>query len=72
MWSNRQKMHDADAERNRQNLPEPTGLWRVPGAHAAAMGAAFGDRVGGAVNLHSLSEEQIMHGRTCQHSPSSR
>ena len=31
MWSNRQKMHDADAERARQNLPEPTGLWRVPG-----------------------------------------
>ena len=51
MWSNRQKMHDADAERARQNLPEPTGLWRVPGAHVAAMGASFGDRVGGAVQL---------------------
>ena len=47
MWSNRQKMHDADAERAKQNLPEPTGLWRVPGAHVAAMGASFGDRVGG-------------------------
>ena len=35
MWSNRQKMHDADAERAKQNLPEPTGLWRVPGAHVA-------------------------------------
>ena len=32
MRSNRQKMHDADAERARQNIPEPTGLWRVPGA----------------------------------------
>ena len=33
-----------------QNLPKPTGLWRVPGAHVAAMGASFGDRVGGAVS----------------------
>ena len=62
MWSNRQKMHDADAERNRQNLPEPTasGLWRVPGAHVAAMGASFGDRVGGAVSLHSLRATRVL------------
>ena len=58
MWSNRQKMHDADAERARQNLPEPTGLWRVPGAHVAAMGASFGDRVGGAVSVHSLEDKK--------------
>ena len=54
MWSNRQKMHDADAERARQNLPEPTGLWRVPGAHVAAMGASFGARVAGSLNVRSL------------------
>ena len=54
MWSNRQKLHDADAERARQNLPDPTGLWRVPGAHVAAIGASFGDRVRGAVVVHSL------------------
>ena len=58
MWSNRQKLHDADAERARQNLPEPTGLWRVPGAHVAAMGASFGDRVGGAVSIHSLEDKK--------------
>ena len=55
MWSNRQKMHDANAERARQNLPEPTGLWRVPGAHVAAMGASFGARVAGSLSVRSLS-----------------
>ena len=47
MWSNRPKMHDAEAERARQHLPEPSGLWRVPGMHAVAMGAPPGDRAEG-------------------------
>ena len=42
-----------------QNLPKPTGLWRVAGAHVAAMGASFGDRVGGAVSLHSLTASRL-------------
>ena len=54
MWSNRQKLHDAEAERARQHLPEPTMPWRAPGARVVAVGGTPGDRVGGAVSVGSL------------------
>ena len=47
MWSNRQELHDAEAERARQHLPEPTMPWRAPGARVVAVGGPPGDRVGG-------------------------
>ena len=47
MWSNRQELHDAEAERARQHLPEPTMPWRAPGAHVVAVGGSHGDRVVG-------------------------
>ena len=43
---------------NSSEPPQATGLWRVPGAHVAAMGASFGDRVGGAVSVHSLEDKK--------------
>ena len=54
MWSNRQELHDAEAERARQHLPEPTMPWRAPGARVVAVGGLPGDRVGGAVSVGSL------------------
>ena len=58
MWSNRQKMHDADAGRARQHLPEPTGLWRVPDAHVVAVRRSPArpatDRAGGASAIVSI------------------
>ena len=54
MWSNRQELHDAEAERARQHLPEPTMPWRAPGARVVAVGGPPGDRVGGSVSVVSL------------------
>ena len=47
MWSNRRKMHDADAGCTRQHPPEPTRPWRVPGVRVDAVGGSHGDRVEG-------------------------
>ena len=55
MWSNRQELHDAEAERARQHLPEPTMPWRAPGARVVTVGGLPGDRVGGAVGVGSLA-----------------
>ena len=59
MWSNRQKLHDAEAERARQHLPEPTMPWQAPGARVVALGGPPGDRVGGAVSVGSLNTRNL-------------
>ena len=73
MWSNRQKMHDADAERargptsqDRQHLPpraSPAAHRRgygecPPGARVDAVGGSPGDRVGGAVSVLTNSRRE--------------
>jgi hypothetical protein len=60
MWSNRQELHDAEAERARQHLPEPTMPWRAPGARVVAVGGLPGDRVGGAVSVGSLFSSSFL------------
>ena len=47
-------MHDAEADRTRQHLPEPTMPWQAPGAHIVDVGGSPGDRVGGAVSVRTL------------------
>ena len=44
-------MNDAEADRTRQHLPEPTMPWQAPGAHIVDVGGSPGDRVGGAVSV---------------------
>ena len=66
MWSNRQKLHDAQAERARQHLPEPTMPWQAPGAHIVDVGGSPGDRVGGAVSVRTLWQTNSpTNGRAC-------
>ena len=47
-------MNDAEADRTRQHLPEPTMPWQAPGAHIVDVGGSPGDRVGGAVSVRTL------------------
>ena len=47
--SGKRAINEADAGRARQHLPEPTGLWRVPGAHLDAVGGSRGALEWGAV-----------------------
>ena len=61
MYPNRQELHDAEAERARQHLPEPTMPWRAPGARVVAVGGPPGDRVGGAVSVGSLPAHKYRH-----------
>ena len=51
-------MHDAEADRTRQHLPEPTMPWQAPGAHIVDVGGSPGDRVGGAVSVVSLHTQK--------------
>ena len=57
MWSNRQKMDDADAGRARQHPSGPTRPWLVPGAHVVDVGGSPGDCVGGTVSVVTLSSQ---------------
>ena len=52
--AHRRKMNDAEADRTRQHLPEPTMPWQAPGAHIVDVGGSPGDRVGGAVSVRTL------------------
>ena len=71
MWSNRQKLHDAEAESARQHLPESTMPWQAPGARVVAVGGSHGDGVGGAVSVGSLYHQKLrdLHGQRFPRSP---
>ena len=71
MWSNRQKLHDAEAESARQHLPESTMPWQAPGARVVAVGGSHGDGVGGAVSVGSLWGDNCRVYRGCRHVASS-
>jgi len=54
MWSNRQNLHDAESDRARQHLAEPTIPLRAPGAHVVDVGSSPGALEWGAVSVRSL------------------